>query len=329
MNKELQSLWESSGFVGGRKLYQIAKSKNLKVTFKEVDEFVKSQDTAQVHKPVKVEKKKFQPITTPFPKFEMQMDLADMSNYSRQNKGNKWILMVIDIFSRRAFAVPIKSKRPVDVLEGMKDVFEKFGYVPAVIRTDDGNEYKHVVNSYLKEKKIQRVVSKSEDHRVFGVIDSFTKNLKTALQKYMTEHNTAKWLDYLKIYITGYNDRPHDSLKGDTPNGAEKHTETTLQTQIEKINVVESGLKVGDDVRTKLKKNIHSKGYERNWSIRTYKIKEIEGNRYTLSNDQVYKSDDLQKVNLTVDDEPVVRPLVPIAETINKQAKESKRLAKL
>src|SRR3989338_4007693 len=139
-NKDLLKLWQDNGFVGSRKLYNIVKLGNPEVKFKDIDTFVKSQDTAQLHKVVR--KKKAIHIMSPFPKYEVQIDLADMSNYSKENDGYKWILTVIDLFSKKVACEPVKSKSPKDVLEAMKKAFINIGYEPKLIRTDEGNEWR-------------------------------------------------------------------------------------------------------------------------------------------------------------------------------------------
>ena len=66
-SKELRKAWEESGFVGSRKLYQIVKMKHPDIKFKDIDLFVKGQDTAQLHKVAK--KRKPISIFTPFLKY--------------------------------------------------------------------------------------------------------------------------------------------------------------------------------------------------------------------------------------------------------------------
>src|SRR3989338_2233156 len=117
---ELKELWEKNGFISARKLFKVIKEKHQNVKFAEINNFIKKQDVQQIHKPVRHLRNKETPIVSPFPKYEIQLDLIDMSNYSRQNKGNKWILVCVDVFSRKAEASAIKSKKPADVLIGMK-----------------------------------------------------------------------------------------------------------------------------------------------------------------------------------------------------------------
>ncbi|XP_068991481.1 uncharacterized protein [Neodiprion pinetum] len=59
-----------------------------------------------------------------------QADLVDMTAYSSHNKGYKYLLTIIDIFSKYAWAVPIKSKSGKDVTAAMKSVLTQSRYSP-------------------------------------------------------------------------------------------------------------------------------------------------------------------------------------------------------
>ena len=62
---------------------------------------------------------------------QWDVDLMDMGNLSKYNGGVTFILVAIDIFSRYAFAAPLKSKRGKDVAEGFAAIFAK-GYQPFI-----------------------------------------------------------------------------------------------------------------------------------------------------------------------------------------------------
>ncbi|XP_053597503.1 uncharacterized protein LOC128668460 [Microplitis demolitor] len=69
-----------------------------------------------------------------------QADLVEMIPYATVNKGNKYLLTVIDIFSKYAWAVPIKSKSGSDVTSAMKSIFEQ-ERVPENLHIDQGKEF--------------------------------------------------------------------------------------------------------------------------------------------------------------------------------------------
>ena len=69
-----------------------------------------------------------------------QADLVEMQPYEKENKGYKYILTIIDIFSKFAWAVPVKSKQGEDVTAAMKSVLDE-GRVPKNLHVDRGKEF--------------------------------------------------------------------------------------------------------------------------------------------------------------------------------------------
>lgn len=120
INDILYDLWRKSGFVASQKLYQLAKSKDLSFTRSQINEFLEKQKTAQQTKVIK--KVARNPIVAPYAGFELQMDLLDMTKFANNNRGYKWILLVIDIFSRKLEALPIKSKSISKIMIWLKEI---------------------------------------------------------------------------------------------------------------------------------------------------------------------------------------------------------------
>ena len=70
---------------------------------------------------------------------QWQMDLVDMQKLSRWNKGNKYLLTVIDVPSKYAGAVPIKSKRSQDMIRGLESIYQQASpRRPIRVQTDQG-----------------------------------------------------------------------------------------------------------------------------------------------------------------------------------------------
>ena len=64
-------------------------------------------------------------------------DLLDIHQYARQNKGYKFILVVLDIFSRYAWARPLKNKSGKEVANAFEDIIEGDGSRPKKLWTDE------------------------------------------------------------------------------------------------------------------------------------------------------------------------------------------------
>jgi transposase InsO family protein len=83
-----------------------------------------------------------------------QIDLVEMQKFSKINKGYKYILTIICVFSKFAWAVPVKRKTAVDVTAALRSVFKQ-GRVPKMIQSDRGKEfYNSHFSSLMKEYDI-------------------------------------------------------------------------------------------------------------------------------------------------------------------------------
>ena len=279
---ELKQLYEDNGFPGAKKLYGIARRNGIQTTMKEVKEFVESHAVHQVHKkPTEPNKLSYHPIVAPHPFFNVQADLIDMSNYYKSNDGMKWILIVVDIFTRLAYAEPLQDKTADIVKDGIRKILQQIHQHVSVITTDEGKEFQGGFEKELKQKETMHDVIETGNHRELGVVDRFTRTLKEKIYKHFTNSKSTRWIDVLKTYIKNYNDTEHEVFKDEyTPNEALKHETNVLFMQSERVKdktVEKKGFNVGDTVRILEKKDVFGKGYESNFSREIYKITKKEG----------------------------------------------------
>ena len=68
-------------------------------------------------------------------------DLAQLDQYARENRGFKYILVVIDCFSKFLWTKPLKSKTGVEITKAMIAIFKQSKRIPKNIVTDNGKEY--------------------------------------------------------------------------------------------------------------------------------------------------------------------------------------------
>ena len=113
--------------------------------------WLSSQLTYQLHKPVKW-KYKMHKYSLRGVDIQHQADLIDMTAYSHENNGYKWLLTCLDCFSWYAWAAPVKSKMEKHVLVALKQVFAEC-QPSELFQTDHGKEFdnKHM-SEYLKSR---------------------------------------------------------------------------------------------------------------------------------------------------------------------------------
>ncbi len=299
MNNTIKNFWASHNYVNMSKLWEIIKDNKTPITYSELSNFFKNNKTTQLHKKTIITKSNYVPFVTGSHNFDWQADLLDMSKFSRNNEGYKWILIVIDIFNRKTWAEPLKTKNNNDVTSAFKKIISNNnGDYPKKILTDDGGEFKGSFKKILHDNNVIHRVTISTDHNLLGPINRFSKTLKEIIFKHFTENNTTNWTNKLQHFISVYNDTPHLGICNIKPNEANKYFMSVRECFLNKLeNVTKYNFKVGDYVRIRLLKSIFDKGYERTYSKKTYQIKNIVGQSYILNNNSSRRGYDLQKVD--------------------------------
>jgi len=141
-----------------------------------------------------------------------------MQSFERDNKGYRYILTVIDIFSRYAWAIPVKSKTGDDIFNVFETIFRE--RKPDKIQFDEGKEFYHRTVKELLGKEGIEYFSTNSDNKV-AIVERFNRTLKTRMWKYYTEKNTRNWLPVLHKFVLSYNNTTHSSI-GMTPIQASK-----------------------------------------------------------------------------------------------------------
>ena len=75
-------------------------------------------------------------------------DLADMQLLSRYNKGIRFLLCIIDIFSKYAWVVPLKDKKGISIVKAFQIILKQSNRKPNKIWVDKGSEF---YNAYFKK----------------------------------------------------------------------------------------------------------------------------------------------------------------------------------
>lgn len=197
------------------------------------------------------------------------MDLADMSGLATQNKGFKWILTVIDVLTRYAWAVPLKSKHANVVLEGFQQILKESGRKPSRIWIDQGKEfYNSEMTAFLEKHDIIRYSTHGDSKAV--MIERFNRTLKTEMWKRFTELETFKWIAMLDSLLNWYNNKPHLGIGKWTPYSASRWPDFLEQQAARPCQQPRDppliNFNIGDKVRVSRLKGQFGKGYTANWS---------------------------------------------------------------
>ena len=197
--------------------------------------------------------------------------LADMQLLSRQNKGIKYLLCVIDLFSKYAFFVPLKDRKGASVVRGFEKIANESSRRPSKIWVDQGSEvYNRTFKNWLKGEGIEMYSTYNEGKSV--VDERFIRTLKNKLYKHMTAIGKNVYWNVLDDFVAKYNDTVNKSI-GMKPKDVKQAKKAVY---VEESNEKSARFSVGDRVRISKFKNIFAKGYTPNWSKEIFVVNKIK-----------------------------------------------------
>ena len=197
------------------------------------------------------------------------VDLANMQSLSRKNKGIKYLLCVIDLYSKYAFVIPLKDKKGISIVNAFIKIIKQSNRKPNKIWVDQGGEfYNNVFEKWLSDNDINMYSRYNEGKSV--VAERFIRTLKNKLYKHMTATGKNVYYDVLNDVVNKYNNTKHSTIKMKLID-----VKNNKRVYIDEHNEKDCIFKVGDRVRISRYKNMFAKGYTRNWSKEIFIVDKI------------------------------------------------------
>ena len=182
-----------------------------------------------------------------------------MQLLNKYNKDIRFLLCVIDIFSKYAWVISLKDKKDVSTVKAFQSILKQSNRKPNKIWVDKGSEfYNASFKKWLQDNDI--------------VAERFLRTLKSTISKYMTSISKNVYINKLDDIVDEYNHTYHTTIK---MKPIDVKDNTYINTDKE-INDKDPKFKVGDRVRISKHKNIFVKGYTPNWSEEVFVIKKIK-----------------------------------------------------
>ena len=188
---------------------------------------------------------------------------------------------MIDIFSKYMTVVPLNTKQPLDVLEGIKQCIKNMGENPISIYTDDeGSFNSKQVKQYFLDSQIQHIVTRGHA----PVAERAIRTIKDLMYRRIEKAPDAQWAsnEILKSSLSTYNNKMVNRSTKLTPSEArDKKNILTVKTNLELHRVKKRkypDINVGDSVRVYTKKKNFQKERVPVWSENKYKVEDITEN---------------------------------------------------
>jgi len=247
-------------------------AKELKSTQDQANKDILSyNDAYTLHREYK-KPRTYNPYFSYLPRDQVQCDLIDMHLLSDKNDSYNFILVCTDIFSRKAWVRPLKSKTGLETATNLRDILlEMEPFLPKSILFDHGKEFLNQhVKKLLEERNIKVILPGSQIKAAYAEV--FNKSFQKLIYRDMTHRQSYRYIDYLQDILKTYNNTEHTSLGFIfSPNEAEipENIQKVRQIQItNRSNLIIKGgrmkakFKVGDKVRIQKEKGVFDRGYK-------------------------------------------------------------------
>lgn len=221
----------------------------------------------------------------------LQLDLLDISNLSRQNRGVRYLVTCLDTYSRFVCQEGIKRKTAdvvISAAERLFDIFERISGVEiARACFDKGSEFGGAFLQMLERRGIQPFYGNDHCHAVERV----QLTIQRLIYRFLADNNSKRYIDSLQEILHTYNNKRH-RITGFSPMQAlrpEFRTETLNNILYDhyKRNTYaaiagmrrkrrKARLKVGDIVRILKYADNFARGYGEKFSQQLYKVNHID-----------------------------------------------------
>ena len=274
---------------------------------RDVERWLSTQDAYTLHKPVRRRFKR-RCVVVGGPNQQWQADLVDMSRLKQANNEITFLLTVIDVFSKRAWCIPLKSKSAAALVTAFTPLLNN--RAPTTLQTDKGSEFlNRPLQRLLKEYGVHHFTTHNEDTKA-SIVERYNRTLKTRMWRYFTKNQTLRYVDVLQDFVRSYNDTYHRSI-GMAPSAVNV---TNQEMVWQRLYGHDGGgtpkYRVGDRVRISKAKRHFAKGYMANWTEELFTIVDVHRSDppvYRLvdwngdSLDGTFYEPELQKVIVSAD----------------------------
>ena len=239
-------------------------------------------------------------------------DLVEMAPLAKFNKGYKYLLMIIDVFSKYGWIVPLKTKTGAAVAHAFKEVFHKSGRIPTRLWTDKGKEFYNKTMKELLKRNNNIILYSTENEEKSSVAERWNRTMKRNMWKYFTANNTHKYIDILPALVEKYNNTYHHSIKCKPKDAIDPKNYTHVFKALygDTADLAKKpSFKVGDRVRIVKKKKTFEKGFTSNWTEEIFTITQVKNTKpptYTIEDTKgeeihgTFYEPELQKTSQTI-----------------------------
>lgn len=306
---------------GANAVYREAKKRRKTITLKNVTDYLCDQKTYTLHKPIR---KRFtrNRVFAAGLDTDWQADLVEMGKYSKENQGFAYLLTCIDVLSKFAWVVPIKSKSSANVAAAFRKIL-KNDRKPWKLMTDSGKEFiGREFRDLMNEEDIHHFTSKSPDVKG-SIVERYNRTLKTRLWKHFTLTNTHKYIDVLPLIVKSINSSVHRMIGMAPIDVTHKNYEEVHQRLYPEIDFKPKfKYKIGQLVRIAREKHKLKKGYMANFSDELFKVSKCLPRKPPVYRLKDLKGEDIVGVFYEAELTPALNDVYEIEKILKRRTKK-------
>ena len=261
-------------------------------TLAKIKEWYESREKVQTHKRISG----YHSFTPDRPKEQFQIDLINMPN-PWSNSRNKYSLVCVDIFTKKADMEPMKDKESDTCTKAMENIFKRLG-IPETIYCDEGSEFTN--NKFIQmldKHKIEIIYA--TNHAPF--VESFNRTMKRMMDRYMEANDVSSWSSIYRDLLDAYNNTKHSTTKF-APNDIKKEDIDTVRKNIKRRGRTKNyeDIKEGDSVRLALKEKTFRKETDPTYGKELHQVEINNHNGLYMVDGILHSRKDLQLVRCAV-----------------------------
>jgi hypothetical protein len=204
-------------------------------------------------------------------------DLCEMKSCN----GFKYILVVLDVYTKHLWTIPLRNKEGTTITQAFKELFEQTRRVPSLLWTDQGSEFfNQTFKKFLESKGIRLYHTYSE--RKACMAERVIRTLRDLMEREISKNELLKreesWPAILKRVTNDYNNSVHNTTRMTPTDASKQENAMLLQANYahrRKEKRTKPKFKVGDYVRLYAYKGRFTKGAKSNFTREVFKVVEV------------------------------------------------------
>jgi hypothetical protein len=303
-----------ASFQGVGKIYKYVKQQGkYKIGRSKIQKWLNNQDSYSINKHTNKKFNRGRVLVSGI-NDQWEADLADLSYYSKENDEYKYLLVVIDVFTRFGWAQPLKNKKAATIVDAFKLIISDDDEKPRRLRTDGASDFSNKqFQNFLKsfDPPIVHVVTHNEVQANF--VERFIKTIKSKISRYIVQKNKTRYIDILGDIINSYNNTWHSGIRSEPVNVSKENakrlwwqmywpkkkiSKEQLKIKKEEIKVKKEQIKlrkkkhinpyafkINDKVRISTRREKFQREYDSKWTGEIFKVSE----RFIRQGQPLYK----------------------------------------